>query len=326
MGTRKALVVGINYYQHGSNLYGCVDDARAVEAALSRHEDQTRNFGTHCMLAPDEHHAITRSELKDNVVKLFQDRCEIALFYFAGHGYVEQTGGFLMCSEAREADDGFSLNNLLELANDSPAENKVILLDSCHSGILGQYTKKDTTASLAEGLTVLTASTQDQYATERNGRGVFSTLLVDALNGSAANLTGSVTPGSIYAHIDQSLGEWEQRPVFKTNVQRFVSLRTVNAPIALAELQRIATLFPEEGLCYPLDPTYEPELRGRAPGMPAPDPVHTEIFAVLQKYNRLNLLVPVEAPHMWHAAMESKSCKLTALGEHYRRLVAKGMI
>ena len=50
------------------------------------------------------------------------------------------------------------------------------------------------------------------------------------------------------------------------------------------------------------------------------------IFAILQKYNRLNLLVPVNAKHMWNAAMESKSCKLTALGEHYRKLVSKNRI
>ena len=50
------------------------------------------------------------------------------------------------------------------------------------------------------------------------------------------------------------------------------------------------------------------------------------IFAILQKYNRVNLVVPVDAPHMWDAAVESKTCTLTALGEHYRRLVAGDMI
>jgi len=35
---------------------------------------------------------------------------------------------------------------------------------------------------------------------------VFTGLLVDALSGGAANLVGDVTPGSVYAHIDQSLG------------------------------------------------------------------------------------------------------------------------
>jgi hypothetical protein len=34
----------------------------------------------------------------------------------------------------------------------------------------------------------------------------------------------------------------------------------------------------------------------------------------------------VGAPHMWHAAMQSKSCQLTVLGEHYRKLVANGLL
>jgi len=155
---------------------------------------------------------------------------------------------------------------------------------------------------------------------------VFTTLLIDALNGSAANLTGDITPGSVYAHIDQSLGAWEQRPVFKTNVKRFVSLRKVSPAIPISDLRRLTEFFPSPGFEFPLDPTYEPEMKGRDPGMPPPRPENTRTFAVLQSYNRLGLLVPVEAPHMWNAAMESKGCRLTALGEHYRRLVAKNRI
>jgi hypothetical protein len=143
-------------------------------------------------------------------------------------------------------------------------------LDSCHSGIAGTPPAAGNLASLSEGLTVLTASTADQYATEKDGRGVFTTLLVDALEGAAANLTGDITPGSIYAHVDQSLGEWEQRPIFKTNVRRFVSLRTVRPPIELHELRRITEFFPAPGAEFQLDPTFEPELQGRSSGMPAP--------------------------------------------------------
>lgn len=65
---------------------------------------------------------------------------------------------------------------------------------------------------------------------------------------------------------------------------------------------------------------------GRSPGTPAPVRDNVQKFAVLPRYNRVNLLVPVEAPHMWNAAMESKSCKLTVLGEHYRQLVERKRI
>jgi hypothetical protein len=185
-------------------------------------------------------------------------------------------------------------------------------------------------AELNDGVTILTASTAEQYATEEDGAGVFTSLLVDALGGAAANLVGDVTPGSIYAHVDQSLGPWAQRPVFKTNVKRFVSLRKVQPPLELSELRRISEFFPTAGFQYQLDPTFEPERNEfwavNPLGIPAPDPDHNAIFKILQKYNRVGLVVPEGAPHMWHAAMESKTIRLTALGEHYRRLAAKDLI
>lgn len=323
---RIALIVGINFYEHGNALFGCVDDAHAVKAILERHDGGAVNFDCRLLTGTGPSDRVNRGELKDQIENLFKTDAEISLFYFAGHGHIEAAGGYLLATDAKRGDEGVSLSEILTFANASPAKNKVIVLDSCHSGIAGTPPTGDQLATLSEGLTVLTASTKDQYATEQNGRGVFTSLFVDALSGSAANLTGDITPGSVYAHIDQSLGAWEQRPVFKTNVKQFVSLRQSSPPIAISDLRRLTEFFPDPGAEYALDPTYEPEMKGRDAVMPLPDHDNTRIFAVLQGYNRLNLLVPVNAPHMWNAAMESKSCRLTALGEHYRRLVEKNRI
>lgn len=323
---RKALIVGINYYKHSSHLFGCVNDAQAVKAVLERHDDGSVNFECLLLTGIEESQTVTRNELKDKIKELFESDAEIALFYFAGHGHIESAGGYLLTSDAHRGDEGVSLTEILTFANKSPAKNKIIILDSCHSGIAGTSPEPGQLATLSEGLTVLTASTKEQYATEENGRGVFTTLLVDALNGSAANLIGDITPGSVYAHIDQSLGAWEQRPVFKTNVKQFVSLRKTTPDISIEDLRQIINLFPCPGFSFQLDPTFEPELRGRTNEMPQPKDENTRKFSILQKYNRLNLLVPEGVSHMWHAAMESKSCKLTALGEHYRRLVEKNRI
>jgi len=323
---RKALIVGINYYQNLSPLYGCVNDAQKVKSILERNGDGSKNFDCVSFYVDDNSGLINRGKLKDGVQELFKDDSEIALFYFAGHGYIESTDGYLITSEVLRGDDGLALSEILTIANESKAKNKIIILDSCHSGIAGNLPSNSNIAFIAEGVTILTASTQEQYASEENGQGVFTSLLVDALNGSAANLVGEISPGSIYAHIDQSLGAWEQRPIFKTNVKSFVSLRKVKPTIELYELQQISKLFPCKGYEYKLDPTYEPEMKGRDEGMPDPIKENVEIFAILQKYNRVNLLVPVNVKHMWNAAMESKSCKLTSLGEHYRKLVKKGRI
>jgi Caspase domain len=324
---RKALVVGIDYYANTPALHGCVNDAHSVKSALERNSDGTVNFAVKLLTGTGPQGVVLRADFKDGIRELFAGDSEIALFYFAGHGHIEPTGGYLLSTDSRTGDDGIPLNEVLTLANTSRARNKVIVLDSCHSGIAGTPPSASQNAELSDGLTILTASTAEQYATEENGGGVFTTLFVDALNGGAANLVGDVTPGSVYAHIDQSLGPWQQRPVFKTNVKSFVSLRKGQPPISLIDLQRITTFFPSPGFEFRLDPTFEPERPNPNPGnIPDPNPENTRKFAVLQKYNRVNLVVPVDAPHMWHAAMGSKSCKLTVLGEHYRRLVERGLI
>lgn len=311
---RKALVVGVDFYKNTNNLFGCVNDAYSVKSVLDRHSDGTINFGVNLRVAGGADTALSRKELKEQVKELFKDDSSIALFYFSGHGYIESTGGYLITSECTDGDDGFPMNELLQIANESLARNKVIVLDCCHAGIAGNPVIKDDKAVLKEGVTVLTASSADQYAVEENGSGIFTNLFIDALNGSASNFVGDITPGSIYAHIDQSLGPWEQRPIFKTNVKSFTTLRKVQPPISLSDLKLIAELFPIKGEEFLLDPSFEPESDN-------PKEENMEKFAILQKYNRLNLVVPVGEEHMYFAAINSKSCKLTILGEHYWNLV-----
>lgn len=316
---RKALVVGIDCYEHIGQLSGCVNDARAVAGLLERNEDRTVNFGVKTLEACPGGSRVPRSALKQSVEALFAEDNDVALLYFAGHGHVEASGGYICATDCQTGDDGLAMADIMRFANRSPARNRIVILDSCHSGALGESALLEDVSEVAEGVTILTASTKEQYAGEVDGGGIFTGLMVHALEGAAANLLGEVTPGSIYAHIDQSLGDWVQRPVFKTNVKSFISLRKVTAPLAIADLQRIATLFPAAGYEYQLDPDYEPE-------SPTPDPVKTEIFGTLQKFNRVGLAVPVGTVHPYHAAMESKAMKLTKAGEHYRRLAQRGLI
>ncbi|MGA4900588.1 caspase family protein [Streptomyces griseoincarnatus] len=329
---RKALIVGIDHYETLTRLSGCVNDAFAVKAAIERNSDGTLNFPSPQVLTgTSSAQCITKRDLKDAVRKLFADDSEIALFYFAGHGYIEDTGGFLCASDSSTGDDGLALSEVMQLANTSRARNKVIILDSCHSGAAGNSPMTAGLAEISDGVTILTASTADQYSYETpgGGAGVFTSLFVDALNGAAANLVGDITPGSVYAHIDQSLGPWAQRPVFKTNVKTFVSLRKAEPPISLGDLQALTRHFPAPDHNLRLDPSFEPERSSEQqadPNIPSPDPVNTATFAVLQKYVKVNLVRPVDAPHMWHAAMQSKSCELTVLGQHYWALVNKGLV
>jgi len=262
--------------------------------------------------------------LKDAILELFDAESEIALLYYAGHGSYDALGGYLCTSEVKRADEGLSLDDVMGIVAQSKAQNKVIILDSCHSGFAASSKEMPNYSVLHNGTTILAACDEKQYSSEENGHGVFTTLLIEALYGGAMNLLGEVSPGSIYSYIDRSLGGWEQRPVFKANIKSFVSLRKNSPPIDIGELRRITEFFETPYYEFPLDPTYEHDKHEA--DTDEVNKEHEAIFAILQKYVKLNLVVPVGAEHMYYAAIGHKSCKLTVQGQHYWKLVSKETI
>jgi hypothetical protein len=80
-------------------------------------------------------------------------------------------------------------------------------------------------------------------------------------------------------------------------------------------LRKIVEYFPSPEQEYPLDPTYEFMNTGIAKAE------NVAVFKHLQKFESVGLVVPVGEEHMYFAAQNSKSCRLTALGHHYWRLV-----
>src|SRR6266545_1325838 len=163
---RKALIVGINDYPT-SPLRGCVNDANAMASVLGTHGDGSPNFAPLLMTSPE---TIDRSKLRAAIEALFTGGCDIALFYFSGHGLITSTGGYVVTTDAKKYDEGVSMDDILKLANQSPAKDKVIILDCCHSGALGTPTiTGSNVAMLSEGLSVLTASRDSESALEING-------------------------------------------------------------------------------------------------------------------------------------------------------------
>lgn len=321
---RKALCVGIDSYANVQDLHGCVNDANSVKAALERNGDGTLNFDTRLMCSTSETSYVTKAALKDAIKELFETDSELAVLYYAGHGSFDSLGGYLCTSEVKRVDDGLSLNDIMGIVAQSKAQNKIVILDSCHSGFAASSMEMQNYSILHNGTTVLAACDEHQYSSEENGHGVFTSLLIEALYGGAMNLLGEVSPGSIYSYIDRSLGAWEQRPVFKANIKNFVSLRKNAPPIAISELRRITEFFKSPYEEFALDPTYEPD-KHESDTLEV-NKEHEAIFAILQKYVKLNLVTPSGAEHMYYAAINRKACKLTAQGQHYWNLVKKNTI
>ena len=110
------------------------------------------------------------------------------------------------------------------------------------------------TAVINEGVTIMTASRNSQTSMEIDGHGVFTALLMEALKGGAADVTGHISIAGIYAFIDKALGPWDQRPVFKTNVNSFISLRDVKPQVDVSILRKLTKYFDAEQDLYNLDP------------------------------------------------------------------------
>lgn len=330
---KKALVVGIDDYPSGYELHGCVNDATQVASAIERNGDGAPNFEIRSLTSSIE--PVTASRLHDAMSELLSGEADIAFFYFAGHGILneETNTGFLVTQDGSAPNWGLPLSALLELANKAHPKIKstVIVLDSCQSGYAGEVTglgsERDISV-IGNGVTILTACHRRGTAAEIGDQGAFTSILLDGLSGAAADVMGRITPASLYAHVDQTLGAWEQRPVYKANVQSFITLRQVEPRVSLDVLRRLPEYFPVPTHDFSLDPSYEPD-RGEEAADLADIPVdddNVRIYRELQACNRHGLVAPVDYPHMWHSAVHSGRVRLTATGAHYRHLAELGRI
>ena len=315
---KKALIVGLNNYP-GCKLEWCDNDAIAMKELIESNGDGSPNFEVLSIID-----SCTKNNLKAAIKKLFADDADIALLHFSGHG-ADADGGYLCTTDFSKSDYGVKMTEILEMANSSRCKNKVIILDCCFAAKMGESLLLNNNSVLGEGVTIIAASQSWQTSAENGAiqHGVFTELLMQGLKGGAADIGGNITPASLYSFVDQSLGAWQQRPVFKTNISQFLPLRTIQAKVSKTILRKLSTYFKNPTDEFKLDPSYE---YTNAPDVeheviePYADEEHVSIFKELQLFESVGLVEPVGTEHMYFAAMESKACKLTALGLHYWKL------
>lgn len=324
-------MVGIDDYTSGNGLCGCVNDANAVGSLLSANQDGSPNFNVRYLLDSE----VSANKLNQYLKQLFEGEADTVLFYFAGHGIFDEhtDSACLVTNDGQDPNWGLHLDRFLHFANRvyPKIKSTVAILDCCGSGYAGELAgmgTKGNVSFIGKGITILTACDRQGNAEERDGHGVFSSLILDGLRGQAADILGRITPAALYAHVDQTLGVWGQRPIYKTNVQQFISLRQVSPRIDKTIIRKLPEYFPTQGFEFPLDPSCEPN-RGSNADTFESIPVNEEkksIYRDLQSCNRQGLVVPVSHQHMWDAAVYSGTVKLTDTGIHYRRLAEQNLI
>lgn len=312
---KKALVVGINDYPGTARLIGCVNDANKVAELLNNNADGSPNFDV--MLCSD---IKTKTALRSLILDVFKADDEISLFYFSGHGCITDTGGYIVTPDFNRYDEGISMDDVLKMVSLSSARQKIVILDCCHSGVMGTPAMSGNTAAFLEkGVVVLASCRSTELSLEVGGQGVFTSLLLEALKGGAADIAGDVTAGSIYSYIEKALGGWAQRPVFKANIVRSVCLRKVTPVVPLIDLRKLTDLFPDATSEFPLAPSYEYTTE-------RPNEDHINKFRLLRRLQLIGLVEPVGEEYLYWAAIKGKNCRLTPLGRYYWKLVADNRI
>lgn len=330
--SRKALLVGIDEYETFPSLTSCVKDVEAMENALSFHDDDERNYFCKKLVSSEQN--VTRATLSKHLDMLFADsEGEDRLFYFSGHGVQKETDGYLATFDGITDDWGLGMSTVLTRANKAGAKSTLIILDCCHSGQLGNPPDSHK-AELGEGVTILTASRSTQKAIAMGDKSVFTELVTLALKGGAADVRGLISAASIYAYVEQALGPWDQRPIYKSYAASLKPIRKCKPAVSDKLLRELPVLFDNPDSKITLDPSYEfSNVEGATHFTPPPaNEQNVETYNKLKTLRNARLLQTSRDKDLYFVAMENTQdrdpaewdyIQLSPLGQLYWQL-AKG--
>jgi hypothetical protein len=219
---RIAAVIGVNDYDKWPALTGAEPDARRVAAQLKKlgfdqvfelyDKDATRN-------------AILR--LLGSELQAATQENDLVMIFFAGHGQTEtlpgpaqEKRGYIIPVDGdpeRVFSTGIPMRQLREITSRLPAKHIYYAMDSCYSGLgftrgIGLVKKNanhyiDKVTSL-RSVQMVTAGGEGEEVLEREGRGLFTSRLIEALSGEAdLNGDGYVTANEIGTYVTPRVTE-----------------------------------------------------------------------------------------------------------------------
>lgn len=176
---------------------------------------------------------------------------DVFVFYIASHGTVDDGAYFLITSNVgslrteRLKTDAIAQNELKALIANIPATKKLILIDTCNAGALGDAIQAAMlTRGMSEdaalkilsrsvGSTILSASTSVQEAIEGyNGHGLFTYVLTQGLKGGAdKGNTGFIKTTELADYVDTEVPLLAEK-VFKRAQYPTISISGQAFPIA----------------------------------------------------------------------------------------------
>lgn len=224
-----ALIIGVSDYQNKwSKLPGAANDADSIEKALKKH-----GFITTIVKNPG-----LPSVLQDSLIRFLEraddNKDNRVIIYYAGHGYVDETGSYLVMSRGeapfstewgvssedrgRTAENSsyYDIRRLFELFRKyNHCKHLLLVLDGCFLGKASNLTIQainlynDMPPMIKEYLTtpgryLLTASTSEQSVPDKS---IFCEYLIKGINGEADLFKdGYITLSELKIYLQNNIG------------------------------------------------------------------------------------------------------------------------
>lgn len=326
---RHALVVGIDGYP-GRPLSGCCDDAVAMAELLRHHHDGTANWEVELVLGRSPRVPVVSSGALAGRLQRHFSETEDAdiLLYFSGHAVRSPLGVELSTQDGVRPLAGLPLDalmNLVQTATIDGARSVTVILDCCFAGELGSAVVGDgrsplSVSQLPDNVVILTAAKPDQPATQAAAHSPFTGVLVQGLEGAAADLEGEVTALSLFQFAHRAAPARGPHPQLRATCDLMPTLRMAGPTVDAARLRLLADWFEAPAAVRTLDASWTWD------GAPVTPGAELEQAEVLWQLRNAGLIEPVPRATLSWLAAHGGTVQLTHRGRFYWHLVAEGKL
>jgi len=249
-----AVVIGIEEFRNQKlNLRYTKADAKALKNTLERYSKSLFDSVNVTLLTSKEE---TTKENVNKVLSKMQslNPNDMFLLFVASHGVVDDGSYYLITSNVGSTrteklkQDALSQEEITKLISNIPTGKKIILLDTCSAGALGDSIQlalltrgmsEDTAIKIlsrATGTTILSASLRNKDALEGyKGHGLFSYVLLEGLKKKAdLNGDGFVKTPELVDYVDERVPELSKQ-VFGLEQFPTVNLDGQSFPVTRVE-------------------------------------------------------------------------------------------
>ena len=144
---------------------------------------------------------VSKADILKNVIQLRRkaEPDDIIIFYFSGHGFSENNIGYLATSDTDfdiASDTSIPITRIRDELNKSDAKIKILIIDSCYSGIgtgkkfdnkMSEEFENSLFSDISEGWIIFASCKRNEmsYSLENESMSVFSSFLIEGLKGNA---------------------------------------------------------------------------------------------------------------------------------------------